>query len=807
MGRRPNQVIQQYFQRGPKLADNSNRYPQTCKLCGENFPKGRIDSLTTHLTKRCPAISEQERINACLMLNGISAARTPRTLQARQQQQMQQPQASHVDLPLMQPHQNWTPLETLAEVSRRQIDHLNEHGDERIHTHHAHAEPFPGALALAASPGLDRVEVQDQFTVDDPSSAYSHHQPEGTPVKNEPEVEPSTEERMRVSLEAATASTESPNLTVAAAAAARLNNAMLDPTLFLNHNLGEDLARAIETVQDTEPEPAQTPVPAPVPTPVSAAPEDLAPPATPEHHQPPPVTHSAPQPPVSQQPWGEITYMTDTPMPPPSAPMQQIHGTPLSSRSVFRLDQNGSRSRHSRARFDEQRRKEVQQVRKIGACIRCRILRKTCSQGDPCDTCRKVLSPRIWRSGCVRTKFTDELNLYNAGVQIVHSQKHINGFKSTLNLDHPRVVLEASHFPGEGPSIAVEALRATKPKEPGVELLEGEERWATPQVVMIDDQEEISGKLEAYVRDLLPEFARKEKANFSRITVETALQIARDTNDRNLNLALELWGFVEVIDRELKWHLEVRPSPITRVAGRTITQETEADLYKTICLQLTAAAERKASTTSKNLLTHMQRDLQDARVKIGHGMFFTVLVLLICVEKSTWAFKAWEEMSKTISCWPLGRPPSYYTQQGYRISELLGMLLGIRRALPKTAVRESDGVLIGEDSDPILQSYFERINLKAADIVAQQQNPQFSPLDSRTLELHFCSNLLLPFQDAPQGLHHEQASGTPEVPGVAELSHEPSHDSGHEQLHESIHMAPEATALTANPESPGMTGS
>lgn len=805
MGRRPNQVIQQYFQRGPKLADNSNRYPQTCKLCGENFPKGRIDSLTTHLTKRCPAISEQDRINACLMLNGISAARTPRTLQARQQQQMQQPQASHVDLPLMQPHQNWTPLETLAEVSRRQIDHLNEHGGERLHAHHNQVEPFPGALALAASPGLDRIEAQEQFTVEDPSSAYSH-QPEGTPVKNEPDAEPSTEERMRVSLEAATSSTDAPNLTVAAAAAARLNNAMLDPTLFLDHhNLGEDLARAIETVQDTEPEPAPAQTSAPVPTPVSVALEVPAPPATPEHNQPPPLPHSAPPQPVSQQPWGEITYMTDSPMPPPSAPMQQIHGTPLSSRSVFRLDQNGSRSRHSRARFDEQRRKEVQQVRKIGACIRCRILRKTCSQGDPCDTCRKVLSPRIWRSGCVRTKFTDELNLYNAGVQIVHSQKHINGFKSILNLDHPRVVLEASHFPGEGPSIAVEALRATKPKEPGVELLEGEERWATPQVVMIDDQEEISGKLEAYVRDLLPEFARKEKANFSRITVETALQIAHDTDDRNLKLALELWGFVEVIDRELKWHLDVRPSPITRVAGRTITQETEPELYKTICLQLTAAAERKASTTSKNLLTHMQRDLQDARVKIGHGMFFTVLVLLISVEKSTWAFKAWEEMSKTISCWPLGRPPSYYTQQGYRISELLGMLLGIRRALPKTAVRESDGILVGEDQDPILRSYFERINLKAADIVAQQQNPQFSPLDSRTLELHFCSNLLLPFQDA--GMHQEHGSVTPDIHGLSEHNHEPSHGSNQELMHESIHMASEATAISANPESPGLTGS
>lgn len=173
--------------RGPLHSADSqlHRYPQTCKLCGENFPKGRIDSLTTHLTKRCPAISEQDRINACLMLNGISAARTPRALQARQQQQMQQPQSPHVDLNLMQPHQNWTPLETLAEVSRRQIDHLNEHGDARAHAHHTQNEPFPGAHELAASPGLDSVEAQEQFTVDDHTSTY-HHQPEGTPGQSAP---------------------------------------------------------------------------------------------------------------------------------------------------------------------------------------------------------------------------------------------------------------------------------------------------------------------------------------------------------------------------------------------------------------------------------------------------------------------------------------------------------------------------------------------------------------------------------------------------------------------------------------------
>lgn len=33
--RRPNQLILEYFERGPKLEDASNRYQHTCKSCGE----------------------------------------------------------------------------------------------------------------------------------------------------------------------------------------------------------------------------------------------------------------------------------------------------------------------------------------------------------------------------------------------------------------------------------------------------------------------------------------------------------------------------------------------------------------------------------------------------------------------------------------------------------------------------------------------------------------------------------------------------------------------------------------------------
>lgn len=45
MGRRPNAVVGEFFLRGQKLDDSSNRYQHTCKKCGEHVrrdnPTGR----------------------------------------------------------------------------------------------------------------------------------------------------------------------------------------------------------------------------------------------------------------------------------------------------------------------------------------------------------------------------------------------------------------------------------------------------------------------------------------------------------------------------------------------------------------------------------------------------------------------------------------------------------------------------------------------------------------------------------------------------------------------------------------------
>lgn len=71
MGRRPNQLILEFFNRGPKLEDASNRYQHTCKACGERFPKGRIDSLTNHLVKKCTALPVNMRQSVLLRLHEL----------------------------------------------------------------------------------------------------------------------------------------------------------------------------------------------------------------------------------------------------------------------------------------------------------------------------------------------------------------------------------------------------------------------------------------------------------------------------------------------------------------------------------------------------------------------------------------------------------------------------------------------------------------------------------------------------------------------------------------------------------------
>lgn len=508
---------------------------------------------------------------------------------------------------------------------------------------------------------------------------------------------------------------------MAAAATARLHPTYLDPEI-----LGEEAAAAAEAATATANAAAVA----------AAAVANSLPEADMTGPEEPPAVPTTPSISTTNvpQPWGELTYTTDTFQAaiPNNSPMQTPG--PL-GKGVFRLESgpNGAKSRHSRARFNATRRKEVQEVRKIGACIRCRVLRKTCSQGSPCDTCRKVLSPRVWRSGCVRTKFSEQLDLYSAGVQIVLAQARVNSLKQAMPLGNHGVLVEACHFPDCAPRLQLQALHGDPDRDAEGKLVDPdvvEDRPSTYPIVMLDnDNQDVPARVEIYMREVLPELIKREPSHFMQVTLQTAVDVASKTNDELLKKSLELWGLVEILDRERQWTISAKTwaedAPV-----KSIKEDTDGELFNTICLQLAAATERKAAAISKALLTGMQRVLQDSKVKIDFNMYFAVLILLNCVEKSSWAFKAWEQENLR-HLWPLEKEPVSFAQQGYVIANLLHMLLGIRKALPRTTRREVDGKLVTEEENPAIREYFEAINLDC----------EWSP---ETYSQHISSKLTIP---------------------------------------------------------------
>lgn len=154
------------------------------------------------------------------------------------------------------------------------------------------------------------------------------------------------------------------------------------------------------------------------------------------YHDPPHLEHSMQH---SEPPRGP-TY---TPLA-PSVAMQTTMVTQFSAESG-----HGKKAQkpQGRKKFDKERRKEVQHVRKLGACIRCRMLRKPCSVGTPCDTCKRVESARVWKLTCVRTRLAEELDMYSAGLHVVLAHQQISNAKTAIDFQISQQQIEASHYP------------------------------------------------------------------------------------------------------------------------------------------------------------------------------------------------------------------------------------------------------------------------------------------------------------------------------------------------------------------------
>ncbi|KAI0996130.1 hypothetical protein K3495_g12051 [Podosphaera aphanis] len=736
MGRRPNALIIQYFERGAKLPDSSNRYQHTCKACGEKFPKGRIDTLTAHLVKKCPALSIQDRQNALLQLNDLP--NIDRT-EVRRGETSSVGQA--VELPIV--NSNWTALETLAEVSR-QFD-LNEKHDDRSHT----KKGFAGHGIIAEPSCPDLLKLHEQYTLENPPMSYEQRPHRERKTQNQK----TTRQKKMVSSYSSpgligNASTESSNLTtvtttrMTAAAAAKFMPSMVDPQL-----LGDDMNVHPSTSSNSQ----QTYSP---PKTLEQALSEAGAAFTDEmfHHCPSEqqftwsiVDSSGTDPCLNIKSFENTSENTETSK---NVSFSRIEINPSLMTTEFSAEYGTGQKFNRpkvRGRFSATRRKEVQEVRKRGACIRCRMLKKPCSEGTPCNTCKSVESARLWKTPCIRTRVADELEMYSAGLHTVLAYRELNNVKNHSSFRPSMQQVDASHYPETGVFATFNSLEGYHVSTEGnIDPNLGSNSNNSTLRILDNENDDLASKLESYSRRMSSFFYEREPSKFMHTTLSFAHELATSKQDILLKRALELWSIVHIlVDHEMSWKLSERNNTHSQNGqGPSIYQSSPCGTHNLICSQLNALAEKKASSLCKSILNELERRLLQRTASDSFETFLVVLITLNCIEKSTWLFKSWEQESFKYR-WPLDKTPVSISSQGERLADLLQMLLRMRNVPPKTYTRPEDGIL-ATDATPLAQEYYEKLKFSYVHVLSKQANHIFDSGDSRCFELHFCSRLLLP---------------------------------------------------------------
>ncbi|KAJ5926632.1 hypothetical protein N7516_008405 [Penicillium verrucosum] len=721
MGRKPNQLILEFFHRGPKLEDASNRYQHTCKACGEVFPKGRIDSLTNHLVKKCQAIPLRDRQRVLLRLHelpdltdGDSSKDSPSGGKGK---------SADGGFPN---RQNFDGLNVLAEASRQvgasdvtkrgpgYTQSVTAGGKTVIVDPALEAEGFQGHSQGPDSKmeGTANVEGTPQSSNAPSIPALPSHTPGEHPASMSPPLgdasmspeSTSNARQSQLSMIAASA-----NEMVPQGMSIDSDNLSSDMKLGQwNQQLSTHEQLLFDSLQEHDPSlTAATQRAASYPRPIAMNPNTQA--------------------------KGFVNEFGNS-----TKPMKP----------------------KVRGRFTAERRREVQDVRKKGACLRCRMLKKPCSGDTPCTTCASVESARLWKHPCLRTRLSDEFELYNANLNSTLAYHDTNSIKNQIKFEPYSGRIEVTHFEESNSFMTFSGLQGHRTSvsalDPQLQAL-GDDQFSGPsqEVYLLDaDSDDIPAKLEMYIKKNASYFYERETSPFMKPTLLLAAELSQGKKDILLERVLELWVATHIlVDTELTWKTYYNPTlPPNSLhslsqpsdEGRLPIEEvSDPESYGLLCSQLRAAMEKRASQLSKFVINDLERRLLQ-RQKCGwFDTFIVAIILLNCVERTCWLFRSWDNENFS-QRWPLDKRPPYYFNQSDRFSDILEMLLRMRHIPPKATFRPDNGILKAVDgSDEHAVRWFDMIQLTPY-FIEERKNAVFDPSDSRSLDFHHSANLLEP---------------------------------------------------------------
>jgi hypothetical protein len=437
-------------------------------------------------------------------------------------------------------------------------------------------------------------------------------------------------------------------------------------------------------------------------------------------------------------------------------------------------------------------------VRKRGACIRCRMLKKPCSGENPCNTCQNVESARLWKQPCIRTRIAEEFSLYTAGLHTTLAHHAVYQARGLIRLNQIPGRIEATHHPQSGHCATFTPLKCQQ--SPSTQSTDIDPAifaaLSSPDLELIDTDDDISGKLDLYIKKMGPSFFDTEDSTFMKTTIQTALSISSSNQDLLLPKALELWNFTRILtSRTLEWQLFSNPSLAPTVAPPTLSESDMEDparttittlnhpsSYNLIKMQLMGATEKRAACLARVVMNDLERRLLQRQQANPFETFLVAVILLACVERMCWLFRTWEvqpstnndvhmaqqsdpteddlatalqtdptssvaqgthEASTRHPRWPLDKTPATFSQQGERFSDILNMLLKMRGVPPKPTPRNTDGMLVvwADDADGKVKDWYDGIAV-TTQVLDEKANARFVGEDPREWELKYVGKII-----------------------------------------------------------------
>ena len=393
-----------------------------------------------------------------------------------------------------------------------------------------------------------------------------------------------------------------------------------------------------------------------------------------------------------------------------------------------------ARTPKKRSSFSPQRRREVSDLRKQGACLRCSVLRKSCSDGDPCHECAGITSPRVWKFGCIRTKLVNEFDLLSVGLQSATAYRRASLTRQSIGSEPLKVVVE---------------LRLA-----GIKLLQLDGIASCPQGLSLDnacssqicllDAEAAStnaDRIEALLTNHVVAAINLEQSAVIQKMSTLAHALSLDAKDSVLSTVLTLWAAVRfLVESSASWRISFRTEVGHFSKYEATTIDPELDSHTVIVSQLRSAIEKHAANLARRSCIDVQRRLVASQ---KHDEQFrtllAVLLLLNSIERTCWLFKRWK--GQPAARWPLIEIPTKYALQGESFANVMEALLEMRALLPVAALDSKGELLLPVDSvSTEVRNAFSDIPFTLEYLTTQRDRP-FDPEDCLSVDGRYFARL------------------------------------------------------------------